>query len=206
MSPASPAGSTSLRQTALYPLHLSRQGKMVDFAGYSMPLQFAAGIKAEHLHTRAHAGLFDVSHMGQIHIRGDAACTALEHLVTGDIPGLADHQQRYTLLTNAAGGIIDDLMVAKVAGGLELVVNAATKEQDVAYLESALPPGCELELMQDRALLALQGPQAVQVLTRHAPGIATLHFMRGGRYRIDDGQKRRSSCTPTVRGRKRMRA
>ena len=171
--------------TALYSLHTSLNGKMVVFAGYSMPMQFTGGIKAEHLHTRAHAGLFDVSHMGQIRITGDGAAAAMEKLVTGDITALQTYQQRYTLLTNSHGGIIDDLMVTRIPAGLFLVVNAAGKEDDYVYIKSSLPSTFQVELLQDRALLALQGPQAVHVLNTFTAEISHLGFMQAGHFRIN---------------------
>ena len=166
-----------LRQTPLHALHVALGAKMVPFAGYDMPVQYPAGIIAEHLHTRAKAGLFDVSHMGQVTLHGvDAA--ALETLVPGDIAGLGEGRMRYTLLLNDDGGIIDDLMAIRFAGGLRLVVNAATKEGDVAHLRAGLGAGAGVELLDDRALLALQGPLAAAVLTRIAgPGVATMPFL-----------------------------
>src|SRR4051794_19015571 len=127
-----------LRRTPLYDLHRARGARMVAFAGYEMPVQYPAGIIAEHLHTRAQAGLFDVSHMGQIALRGDGAARALERLVPGDLAGLAPGHMRYTLLLNEAGGILDDLMATRVDGGLMLVVNASRKEADLAHLRRHL--------------------------------------------------------------------
>ncbi len=176
----------SPQHTALHPLHVKLHGKLVVFAGYSMPVQFATGIKTEHLHTRSHAGLFDVSHMGQIRLTGDGAAMALEELVTGDIAGMQDFQQRYTLLTSASGGIIDDLMVTKLPDGLSLVVNAAGKKDDFAYIKSSLPSAFQVELLVDRALLALQGPQAVQVLEAFDADIANLGFMQAGYFQLDN--------------------
>ncbi|MFT5350292.1 MAG: aminomethyltransferase [Planctomycetota bacterium] len=170
--------------TALFALHTRLKGKMVDFAGYSMPVQFPEGIKSEHLHTRAHAGLFDVSHMGQIRIIGDNAAAALETLVTGDITGLEDFQQRYTLLTNNEGGIVDDVMVTKIPGGLFVVVNAANKHSDYSYLKACLDLTCRVEMMVDHALLALQGPQAAGVLNTLDPAIGRLGFMTAREFEI----------------------
>jgi aminomethyltransferase len=168
--------SANLRKTPLHALHVSRGAKMVPFAGYEMPVQYPTGIIAEHLHTRAKAGLFDVSHMGQVALRGVTAAM-LETLVPGDIAGLPDGRMRYSLLLNDAGGIIDDLMVMNFGGALHLVVNAATKEGDVAHLRTRLGTGAGVELHQDRALLALQGPEAAIVLSRLAPGVATMPFL-----------------------------
>ena len=170
-------GSTELRRTPLHALHVARGGKMVPFAGYEMPVQFPTGIIAEHLHTRAKAGLFDVSHMGQVTLHGVTAAM-LETLVPGDIAGLAEGRMRYTLLLNAEGGIIDDLMVLRVGDGLRLVVNAATKEGDVAHLRDRLGSAVGVELHDDRALLALQGPAAASVLARLAgPGVTAMPFL-----------------------------
>jgi aminomethyltransferase len=149
---------------------------MVPFAGYEMPVQYPAGIIAEHLHTRAKAGLFDVSHMGQIRLVGDAA-RALEALVPGDLQSLAPGRMRYTLLLNKNGGIIDDLMVTRREDGLFLVVNAARKDQDLAHLRECLDPAIVIEPLFERALLALQGPLAASVLARFVPGIDRIPFM-----------------------------
>jgi aminomethyltransferase len=168
--------SGHLRQTPLYALHVARGARMVPFAGYDMPVQYPSGIIAEHLHTRAKAGLFDVSHMGQVALRGVSAA-ALEALVPGDLATLPEARMRYTLLLNEAGGIIDDLMAIRVDGEFQLVVNAARKEADVAHLHERLGPSAGIELLDDRALLALQGPLAASVLTRLAPGVATMPFL-----------------------------
>ncbi len=167
-------------RTALHPLHTAQNGKMVPFAGYEMPVQYPEGIKSEHLHTRAHAGLFDVSHMGQIRVTGEAASASFEKLVTGDITGLRDFQQRYTLLSNDDGGIIDDLMVTKIPQGLFIVVNAACKDNDFAYIKSALSSNCQIEMLDNRALIALQGPAAVKVLSELNAEVAGLGFLSAG--------------------------
>ena len=168
----------ALKTTSLDGLHRSLGAKMVPFAGYSMPVQFEAGILKEHLHTRAAAGLFDVSHMGQVRLRGDGAAAALEALVPGDIQALRDSRMRYTLLLNERGGILDDLMVTNAGDHLFVVVNAACKEADVAHMRTALPAGIEVEALDDRALLALQGPVAAEVLQRHTDGeLRALRFM-----------------------------
>ena len=171
-----------LRRTALYDLHLAQGARMVPFAGYAMPLQYASGVIKEHLHTRASAGLFDVSHMGQIVIRPRSgslqdAALALEQLVPADIVGLSSARQRYTVLTNQHGGIIDDLMVARLEARMLLVVNAATKDSDEAHLRIHLAATCSIEPLPDQALLALQGPRAEAVLAQHDPTIASMRFM-----------------------------
>ncbi len=164
--------------------HRARGGRMVPFAGYHMPVQYE-GIIAEHRWTRTSAGLFDVSHMGQLMIRGQGAGAALEALMPGDITGLQPGRIRYSLLLNAAGGIVDDLMVTNVTrtgGGEEyyVVVNGATKHGDIAYLQRHLPAGVALEHLDDRALLALQGPQAAAVIADLFPGVTDeIIFMQG---------------------------
>ena len=150
---------------------------MVPFAGYQMPVQYPSGIIAEHLHTRAKAGLFDVSHMGQIALRGADAARGLETLVPGDIAGLAPGRMRYTLLLNEAGGILDDLMVTRTDDGVMLVVNAACKDADLAHLQRHLGGGVDIEPRFERGLLALQGPQAAAVMARFAVGIDRIPFM-----------------------------
>jgi aminomethyltransferase len=167
------AAAPALARTPLYDLHLSLGARMVDFAGYSLPVQYPSGIIAEHLFTRASASLFDVSHMGQAVLSGPNAARRLETLVPGDIAGLAPGRMRYTLLLNADGRILDDMMVTRLAdeGGCErlfLVVNAATKRADFAHIASQLPD-CSLTVFEDRALVALQGPMAAEVLCRHLP-------------------------------------
>jgi len=166
-----------LRQTALHALHVSLGAKMVPFAGYSMPVQYPSGILAEHRHTRAEAGLFDVGHMGQARIHGASAAKAIEALVPGDIQGLDLDNIRYTQLTNESGGILDDLMVTRRDGHLFLVVNAACKDDDYAHIAAALPKDCRLEILDDRALIAVQGPAAISVVDGLCPGIAKLSFM-----------------------------
>jgi aminomethyltransferase len=180
MTEPPPAGA--LRRTPLHALHLSLGGRMVPFAGYDMPVQYGSGIIKEHLHTRSAASLFDVSHMGQIMLRprsGDMAdaARALETLVPGDMLGLAPGRQRYTVLTNARGGIIDDLMVSNREDGLMLVVNASRKEADETHLRSHLSSVCAVEPLNDRALVALQGPASEAVLAALAPDVRALRFM-----------------------------
>lgn len=170
-----------LHKTPLHGLHLAKGGKMVPFAGYDMPVQYAdMGVLKEHLHTRSAAGLFDVSHMGQAVLtsaNGDPAL-ALEKIVPGDIASLGPGQMRYTVLLNDQGGIIDDLMVTRWdERSLYLVVNAACKDKDFAYIRSRLGAETQLEYLADRALLALQGPKAEEVLAALLPDAARLFFM-----------------------------
>ena len=177
-----------LRHTPLYDLHVAHGARMVAFAGYEMPVQYAAGIIAEHRHTRAQAGLFDVSHMGQILLRGAAAPAALEALVPGDLQGLAPGRMRYTLLLTPDGGILDDLIATRVPSGtgdgLQLVVNAARKDADLAHLQASLDPAVAIEPRFERALLALQGPAAATVLARFADGIDHMPFMTAADIRV----------------------
>lgn len=179
-----------MMQTPLAAHHRERGARMVPFAGYDMPLNYADGIVAEHLHCRAHACVFDVSHMGQLEIRArngsvEHAAAALEQLVPADILGLAVGRQRYALLTNDTGGIRDDLMVAALEDRLLVVVNAACKQDDFAHLKAALAD-CEVAMRPDRALIALQGPQAGDVLAHHAPGTAAMRFMDVREMLIDE--------------------
>jgi aminomethyltransferase len=171
------ATPTPLERTPLYPLHCELGAKMVAFAGYEMPVHYPRGILAEHLHTRSEAGLFDVSHMGQIRLGGAGAVAALEALVPGDLETLAPLRMRYTLLLNETGGILDDLIVTRLEDGLFLVVNAARRQDDLAHLCERLPATVPVEPLTDRALLALQGPAASAVLSRFIDGIARLRFM-----------------------------
>ena len=168
--------AASLKHTPLHALHLELGARMVPFAGYDMPVQYPAGILAEHLHTRAKAGLFDVSHMGQVRLHGGQPAQALETLVPGNIAGLEEGRIRYTLFTGESGGILDDLTVGSAGDHLTLVVNAARKEFDYAHLRAHLV-ATDLEVLEDRALLALQGPMAAAVLTRYAPAAGFLVFM-----------------------------
>lgn len=157
-------------------LHIELGARMVPFAGRSMPVQYPAGVMAEHLHTRAHAGLFDVSHMGQVIVSGPDAATALERLIPMDVAGLHEGRQRYGLLTLPTGGVADDLMFANRGDHFLLVVNGAMKRADMALLTEGLPDH-EVTLLDDRALLALQGPEAVRVLDALVPGAAAMRFM-----------------------------
>ncbi len=177
---------TSLRKTPLHALHVELGGKMVPFAGYELPVHYAPGILKEHLHTRASAGLFDVSHMGQASLDADDPAAALEALTPADVKGLKDGQQRYALLLNREGGIKDDFMVARLAGerALHIVVNGATKEGDFAYMAAEFGGRAQLAPRPDRGLLALQGPAAETVLARHAPGAAALGFMQAARMSV----------------------
>jgi len=165
-----------LEKTPLQGLHVECGAKMVGFAGYDMPVQFPAGVMAEHRHCRTAAGLFDVSHMGQVRLSGGDPAAALETLVPGDIRGLAPGQMRYTMFTNAEGGVMDDLMALNRGDDLFLVVNAACKAGDLAHMAEHLD-GVEIDYQADRGLLALQGPEAAAVLARHAPETAAMPFM-----------------------------
>jgi aminomethyltransferase len=171
-----------LKRTPLYRLHLDLGGRMVPFAGYEMPVQYPSGILKEHLHVRAAAGLFDVSHMGQFEIRsrtgrGEDAARALESIVPMDIMGLAPGRQRYALLTNEDGGVRDDLMIARLGEVFLVVANAACKDADESHLRQTLSPTSTIERLDDRALLALQGPAAEAALARLAPDVRSMRFM-----------------------------
>lgn len=171
---------SDLLNTSLFDLHVELGAKMVPFAGYSMPVQYPMGVMQEHLHTRTDAGLFDVSHMGQVVLHGpswEAVALAFESLVPVDVLGLAEGRQRYGFFTNAAGGIEDDLMFARRGDDLFVVVNAACKTSDIARMRAALEPAISVEVLDDRALIALQGPKAVEVLARLDPRAADMRFM-----------------------------
>ncbi|WP_339907613.1 glycine cleavage system aminomethyltransferase GcvT [Pseudomonas guineae] len=170
----------TLAKTPLHALHIELGARMVPFAGYDMPVQYPLGVMKEHLHTREQAGLFDVSHMGQIVLRGANAAKSLESLVPVDIIDLPVGMQRYAMFTDENGGILDDLMVANLGDdALFLVVNAGCKHQDLAHLQQHIGNQCEIEnLFEERALLALQGPKAVDVLARLAPEVAQMTFMQ----------------------------
>ena len=182
----SASDAAGLKRTPLHALHASLGAKMVPFAGYEMPVHYAAGILKEHLHTREAAGLFDVSHMGQAFLSGSNSALALEALTPADIIGLKDGQMRYALLLNDAGGIKDDFMAARLMGeaALYLVVNAATKDSDFAYIAERTKGKATLKPEPSRALLALQGPKAEAVLSRHASGVAALGFMKVARMSV----------------------
>ncbi len=176
------AHSNELKKTPLYDLHLEQGAKMVPFAGFDMPVQYPAGVKTEHLHTRLKAGLFDVSHMGQVRLTGPDAAADLEKLVPVDIIDLPESKQRYALFTNEQGGILDDLMVTRFPSEkgedhLYVVVNAACKEQDIAHLQANLSDNTVMEILDDRALVALQGPEAAKALARFAPEVNDMVFM-----------------------------
>ncbi len=173
---------SDLKRTSLFDLHVESGGKMVPFAGYELPVQFAAGVLKEHLHTRNAAGLFDVSHMGQVLLlpksgRLEDAQSALETLVPVSVLGLGEGRQRYALFTNDGGGILDDLMVANRGDHLLLVVNAACKADDIAHLQAHLSDSCEIHPITDRALLAIQGPKAEVALSTLVPGAERMRFM-----------------------------
>jgi aminomethyltransferase len=168
-----------LLTTPLHDLHLELGAKMVAFAGYEMPVQYAAGIIQEHQHTRQHSGLFDVSHMGQVEVKGASAASDLERLLPIDLATLPINQQRYSLLTNDAGGVRDDLMVCRRSEtDFLLVVNAACKEADLHYLQQQVGRETCVKLLADRALLALQGPESIDVLGSLAPELKALNFMQ----------------------------
>ena len=170
---------SDLIQLPLHDLHVEQGGKMVGFAGYEMPVQYAAGVMKEHLHTREAAGLFDVSHMGQVILHGDPATigAAFEALMPVAVLGLGEGRQRYGLLTNDDGGILDDLMIANRGDHLFVVVNAACKAADIARMRAALEPEVTVKEITTRALLALQGPAAEAVLAEHHPGVREMKFM-----------------------------
>ncbi|MET3965611.1 aminomethyltransferase [Bradyrhizobium sp. JR7.2] len=179
----------SLKRTPLHGLHVSLGGKMVPFAGYDMPVQYPAGVLKEHLHTRSSAGLFDVSHMGQLALRPKSgkvedAARALERLVPQDIVAIAPGRQRYAQFTNPDGGILDDLMVANFGDHLFLVVNAACKEADEAHLRAHLSDDCIIDSLQDRALIALQGPKAEAVLAKLCAEAPAMKFMDAGPHKV----------------------
>jgi aminomethyltransferase len=180
----SASDSQSLKRTPLFALNAARAGKMVPFAGYEMPVQFPPGVLKEHLQTRTSAGLFDVSHMGQLALRPKSgkvedAARALERLVPQDVISVAPNRQRYAQFTNDAGGLLDDLMIANFGDHLFVVVNAACKVEDEAHLRKHLSDACDIEPL-DRALIALQGPKAESVLGKHAAGLSAMTFMDAG--------------------------
>jgi aminomethyltransferase len=172
--PSSPAP----RRTPLHDLHVELGGRMVDFAGWSLPVQYPQGIMGEHRHCRSAAALFDVSHMGQVLIRGGDAAEAFERLVPGDVAGLAEGRHRYTVFTNEQGGVLDDLIVGRIADGLFVVVNAGCRDADIAHMRAALEPAFRVEELTERALIALQGPAAAAVMARLAPPATGLAFMQ----------------------------
>jgi aminomethyltransferase len=171
--------ASPLLNTPLNALHLELGARMVPFAGYSMPVQYPMGLMLEHLHTRASAGLFDVSHMGQLRLVGPGAAAAFESLMPVDVIGLGLNKQRYGLLLNEAGGIIDDLMFVNRGEDIFVIVNGACKHGDLAHIQQHIGQRCTVDAQFDRALLALQGPLAVKALQRLVPGVETLVFMTG---------------------------
>jgi aminomethyltransferase len=178
-----------LLHTPLHALHLELGARMVPFAGYSMPVQYPAGVLAEHLHTRSGAGLFDVSHMGQLRLVGPDAAAAFETLMPVDVIDLPVGKQRYGLLLNDAGGILDDLMfvnrgMTAPGGDIFVIVNGACKVADIAHIQAMIGQRCSVIPCPERALLALQGPQAVTAMERLSPGIGKLVFMTGGQFQL----------------------
>ena len=171
-----------LLRTPLHDLHLELGARMVPFAGYSMPVQYPAGLMAEHLHTRQAAGLFDVSHMGQLSVSGTDAAAALESLMPVDVIGLAPGRQRYGMLLNDDGGILDDLMFTRRPADFLVIVNGACKVADTAHIQAHIGNRCQVTPLPDAALLALQGPLAVRALERLVPGVSALVFMSGGAF------------------------
>ena len=172
---------TEIQTLPLDAWHRAKNARMVEFAGYHMPIQYE-GIIAEHLWTRESAGLFDVSHMGQLMLSGEGAAAALEALVPGEIAALGEGRMRYSLLLGEDGGILDDLMITTTPMGIYIVVNGAVKWEDIGYLRENLPDDITLNHMEDRALLALQGPKAVDALKRVVPGVDALYFMEAGSF------------------------
>ena len=181
----SPAVSPApLLHTPLHALHLALGARMVPFAGYAMPVQYPAGILAEHRHCRDEAALFDVSHMGQMQLRGPDAAAALETLLPQDVVDLPVNKQRYGFFTNSQGGLLDDLMITRRADHLFLIVNASCKSDDIRHLITHMGHRCQVVPMPDHALLALQGPKAVAALSRLDAGVAALGFMTGGDFTL----------------------
>ena len=178
----SATATSVLRSTPLHALHLELGARMVPFAGYSMPVQYPAGLMAEHLHTRQAAGLFDLSHMGQLRLEGPDAAKAFESLMPVDVLGLAPGKQRYGLLLTDEGTVIDDLMFVNRGQDLFVIVNGACKEGDIAHLQQRIGSRCQVIPMPERGLLALQGPKAVDALQRVVPGVDKLVFMTGAAY------------------------
>lgn len=179
------ASDDSLQKTPLHALHVELGARMVPFAGYSMPVQYPAGLMAEHKHTRTAAGLFDISHMGQLRLVGPDAAAAFETLMPVDVVDLAPGKQRYGLLLDDAGGILDDLMFFNEGhGSLFVIVNGACKVADLAHIQARIGARCDVQPMPDHALLALQGPQAAATLARLSPGVERFVFMTGGAVQI----------------------
>ena len=211
MTTSSAIASDTLLKTPLHDLHVSLGARMVPFAGYSMPVQYPSGLMAEHLHTRSGAGLFDVSHMGQLRLVGPDAAAAFETLMPVDVVDLPMGKQRYGLLLNDEGGIIDDLMFIKrdaVNGGgnsgdIFVIVNGACKVADIAHIQARIGSRCDVIPQPQMALLALQGPQAITVMQRLSPGIEKLVFMSGARVSIGGpaaGSSKHIECFVTRSG------
>ncbi|HIG64530.1 MAG TPA: glycine cleavage system aminomethyltransferase GcvT [Methyloprofundus sp.] len=175
-----------IEKTALHSLHTELKAKITSFAGYAMPLHYPAGIIKEHLHTRSKAGFFDISHMGQIQLIGDQSAAELEKLVPGNIQNLETGRQRYTVLTNKSGGIIDDLIIANLGTHLLLIVNAARKNTVLQHLQNHLPHHCQISLESEQALLALQGPQAIAVLEQYDTRLSSMPYMSISQTAIND--------------------
>jgi len=178
-----------LLHTPLHDLHLSLHARMVPFAGYAMPVQYPMGLMAEHLHTRTAAGLFDVSHMGQLRLVGTDAAAAFESLMPMDVIDLPMGRQRYGLLLNDGGGIIDDLMFVNRGTDIFVVVNGACKVNDIAHIQAKIGGRCQVAPLPDYALLALQGPRAACALSRLSPGVEKLVFMTGGHFSVHTGDQ-----------------
>ncbi len=179
------ADSPVLQKLPLDQWHRAQGGRMVPFAGYEMPVQYE-GIMAEHQWVRAHAGLFDVSHMGQLLLSGPDLDAALEAILPADVTGIKPAGMRYSLLLAENGGILDDLMLTRWADGIYMVVNGAVKYDDIGHLREHLPDAITMNHMEDQALLALQGPEAVTALARITPRVQALGFMTGARFRIGE--------------------
>lgn len=177
--------TSMLKQTPLYNLHLELGAKMVPFAGYLMPVQYGKGTLHEHLHCRSHAGFFDISHMGQCQILGDAAVHELGQLIPSEIAGLKPGEQKYTVLTNNDGGIMDDIIITRIESGLMIIVNAACKDKDFKYLYSHLSDQCCFNELTEQALFALQGPAAALVMKKFSAQAAELSFMQACRSDIN---------------------
>jgi aminomethyltransferase len=193
----------NLLHIPLHDLHVTLGARLVPFAGYAMPVQYPSGLMAEHHHTRTAASLFDVSHMGQLRLVGPDAAAALESLMPMDVLGLAVGKQRYGLLLDDEGGIIDDLMFVKREHDIFLVVNGACKTNDIAHIQARIGSRCQVTLLAEQALLALQGPLAMQALQRLCPGVETLVFMSGATFHIpcdSDGSQQTMECFITRSG------
>ena len=181
---ATAAKELGMARTPLYSLHLELDARMVCFADYMLPIHYPAGIRSEHVLTRTKAGLFDISHMGQLKLTGHNISVELEKLVPGNIQGLKPFHQAYTVMTNEDGGIIDDLMITRMHDHFFLVVNAACKNQDIQHLNDRLPSDIIVRILDNQALLAIQGPESAQILARYQPDIAKLDFLTAGEFQI----------------------